>query len=521
MANQLRSELIGAIHVLNNQGWSNRRIAGQLSIHRETVATHLKLAASSPNRIDGTWNNKESAGRRGPKSKCWELRRVILDRLQQRLSARDIFQTLVAQHGFEGSYASVRRFVARQRHLLKQHASDHHTVCHSWMLDVLQGVKTVKTLQSELGNQDAVVILSNKVITTRLKTRNKALTVLARLKGIANSDIAQFLRVGRKTTNQYFALYMQNGTKGLFARRKKRNQKWQHPRYRDAVISTLHTPPREYGINRTTWKQEDLRHVLREKKGVRMSRKRIRSILKKAGYRWRKARRVLTSNDPAYREKLERISSILSHIGPRERFFSIDEFGPFQITKKPGRKLVAPGENHTVPQYQKSKGSLILTAGLELCTNQVTHFYSEKKNTKEMIRLLDVLLAKYTEMETLYLSWDAASWHISKEFHAKVDQVNQRRDADPKTPRIELAPLPSCAQFLNVIESIFSGMARAIIHNSDYKSEREAMQAIDQYFAERNAAFLKQPKRAGNKIWGKERVLPVFSDSNNCKDPRW
>jgi hypothetical protein len=30
----------------------------------------------------------------------------------------------------------------------------------------------------------------------------------------------------------------------------------------------------------------------------------------------------------------------------------------------------------------------------------------------------------------------------------------------------------SGAQFLNVIESVFSGMARAIIHNSDYDSTR-------------------------------------------------
>jgi len=35
-------------------------------------------------------------------------------------------------------------------------------------------------------------------------------------------------------------------------------------------------------------------------------------------------------------------------------------------------------------------------------------------------------------------------------------------------------PLPAGAQFLNVIESVFSGMARAIIHNSDYESLKHA-----------------------------------------------
>ena len=41
------------------------------------------------------------------------------------------------------------------------------------------------------------------------------------------------------------------------------------------------------------------------------------------------------------------------------------------------------------------------------------------------------------------------------------------------TARVELAPLPASAQFLDVIESVFSGLARAIIHNSDYSSVSE------------------------------------------------
>lgn len=89
------------------------------------------------------------------------------------------------------------------------------------------------------------------------------------------------------------------------------------------------------------------------------------------------------------------------------------------------------------------------------------------------------------------------------------------------TPRVSLAPLPACAQFLNVIESVFSGMARAIIHNSDYPSADMCKAAIDRYFAERNQHFREHPKRAGNKLWGAEIVPPVFAEGQNCKDSRW
>jgi hypothetical protein len=88
-------------------------------------------------------------------------------------------------------------------------------------------------------------------------------------------------------------------------------------------------------------------------------------------------------------------------------------------------------------------------------------------------------------------------------------------------PLIETAPLPAGAQFLNVIESVFSGMARAIIHNSDCKSTDAAKAAIARYFEDRNANFQRHAKRAGKKNWGDEREPSAFSDANNCKDPRY
>jgi len=64
-------------------------------------------------------------------------------------------------------------------------------------------------------------------------------------------------------------------------------------------------------------------------------------------------------------------------------------------------------------------------------------------------------------------------------------------------------------------------MAGAVIHNSDCASVDECKRAIDRHFREWNAAFAKSPRRAGNVIWGEEREPPIFSEANNCKDPRY
>lgn len=163
-----------------------------------------------------------------------------------------------------------------------------------------------------------------------------------------------------------------------------------------------------------------------------------------------------------------------------------------------------------------------MTSALELSQNQLTYFYSPRKDTGEMLRMLSKLLQQYAHKSRIFLSWDAASWHLSKMLHAHVAEHN---DAVTKGavagPLVELAPLPAGAQFLNVIESVFSGMARAIIANSNYESVDEARAAIERYVLERNEKFRRTPKRAGDKIWGMERELARFSSSNNCKDPRY
>ena len=135
-----------------------------------------------------------------------------------------------------------------------------------------------------------------------------------------------------------------------------------------------------------------------------------------------------------------------------------------------------------------------------------------------MIKLLEILVKQYADTDKIYMSWDAASWHASKLFYKRADQINSPAyRAEHKTPHVELAPLPSCAQFLNVIESVFSGMARAIIHNSDYGSLTACKAAVDRHFAERNAFFKANPKKAGRIIWGKEITPSTFSPANNCK----
>ena len=398
------------------------------------------------------------------------------------------------------------------------------SVEYCWMLRLLQGDIGASDLEADartgISSADAESLVA-KVRNARLALRNRAVAVAAHVRGISMSVISRFLFLSRPTVCEYIKRFRQGGVPELFDLTRKEVKKADDSHYKDAVFKILHAPPHEYGFNRTTWRMADLKKVLAIQ-GVRSAPANIRQIIRLAGFRVRKAKKVLTSNDPDYRTKLQEITNILRNLKSNEKFFSVDEYGPFAVKIQGGRSLMRPGEIRTVPQYQKSKGSLILTAVLELSENQVTHFYSDRKNTDEMLKLLQVLLEKYADQSCIYFSWDAASWHASKKLYKRVEEINSLEyRAEHKVPLVKLAPLPSCAQFLNVIESIFSGMARAIIHNSDYASVDACKAAIDRHLEERNQHFRANPKRAGKKIWGKELVPPEFSEFNNCKDPRY
>jgi len=353
----------------------------------------------------------------------------------------------------------------------------------------------------------------------------KAVVVIDSHRGAGPTNLSSKVEKCPRIVKRWIEAFIQKGMHALRANRKRHQcseRLAEMKQKRDRIIEILHETPQIHGINRASWSLKTLARAFEKQYGESIGKSTLSEYVKAEGYTFRKARHVLTSPDPSYRQNLQEITRVLSNLRKDERFFSIDEFGPFSVRMRGGTALTPKGTIRVVPQRQRSKGRLIVTGALELSTNQITHFYSEKKNTGEMIRLLDILLQQYSNQRCLYLSWDAASWHVSAKLNERISEVNLAAETGPGgTPVVKLMPLPASAQFLNVIESVFSGMAKAILHNSDYRSVDDCKTAIDRYFDERNEAYRRNPRRAGRKIWGKELVKPCFTPSNNCKDPNW
>lgn len=124
-----------------------------------------------------------------------------------------------------------------------------------------------------------------------------------------------------------------------------------------ALIEILHHKPKVYGINRSNWNQESLAEAFGKLYGQRPSKSWVGRQLRKAGLTWKKSRRVLTSPDPNYREKVEVLLNTLRSLTADEDLFFVDELGPLQVKRYGGRSYTAKGTTLTHPQSQKSKGS--------------------------------------------------------------------------------------------------------------------------------------------------------------------
>jgi len=118
---------VSAILTLREHGWSQRRIARELGLHPDTVGRYIRLSVEDPKPAKAPTGSGDSKPVKAPtgsgetdtcdatsgRSQCEPFREVIEAKLQSGLSCQRIYQDLRDEHGFEGSYYSVRRFVRR------------------------------------------------------------------------------------------------------------------------------------------------------------------------------------------------------------------------------------------------------------------------------------------------------------------------------------------------------------------------------------------------------------------------
>jgi transposase len=148
------------------------------------------------------------------------------------------------------------------------------------------------------------------------------------------TKISKVIERSYKTIKKWHAAYIDGGIKRLDLNRTRVVPAQITNKIRlkkERLIKLIHESPSLHDINRTSWSLLTLAQAYNKIYGEAIGRTSVSEYIRSEGYKFKKARTVLTSPDPEYRIKLKKITNILTNLKPNEKFFSFDEFGPVAI----------------------------------------------------------------------------------------------------------------------------------------------------------------------------------------------
>ena len=227
---------------------------------------------------------------------------------------------------------------------------------------------------------------------------------------------------------------------------------------------------------------------------IQLSRSRLHRILTQGEIRAHKIRYYVERRDPEFESKMVEVLHVYKEVEivnaelvrgtlkePSVVTISYDE--------KPGIQALATTTPDRPPKPQqfpshlrdyeyKRLGTVSLLAGLDLHTGRVTAIVRDHHASADFIALLGELDQGYPPQTRIRLLLDNHSAHISKETQAWLSLHPQR---------FEFVFTPKHGSWLNIVETMFSKMARSMLRGIRVTSKQELIDRIHLYFAQINA----------------------------------
>ena len=261
---------------------------------------------------------------------------------------------------------------------------------------------------------------------------------------------------------------------------------------RSYIIRIACTKPSELGKSYELWTNRSLTEYIKENAPedynlINISNGTVSKILRKSMIRPYKITYYEEKTDPEFSKKEREILHVYKEVeiyrkeGKKDlvALLSYDEKPGIQATgnlysdKPPSSKYSTWSRNHDY----KRLGTLSLLAGIDLLTGEVTHIVREKHRSTEFIEFLKIIDSKYPEGYVIVIILDNHSIHKSNETQRYLNERNGR---------FKFVFTPVHASWLNIVETMFSKMARSFLRGIRVKTKDELKNRIDMYFNEIN-----------------------------------
>jgi transposase len=225
-----------------------------------------------------------------------------------------------------------------------------------------------------------------------------------------------------------------------------------------------------------------------------LSRSKLHKILTEAKLRPHKIRYYVERRDPDFEPKMAAVLHVYKEVeiineGLLRGTLREAPMITVSYDEKPGLQALAPTSpdlppvpgqhpSHTRDYEYERLGTVSLLAGLDLHSGRVTETVCDTHKSSDFIAFLQKLDASYPTGIPLRLLLDNHSAHISRETQAYLKTV-------PERFRFVFTPTPG--SWLNLVETLFSKMARSLLRGIRVATKQELVERLHQYFEEVNA----------------------------------
>lgn len=330
----------------------------------------------------------------------------------------------------------------------------------------------------------------------------RAAILLDALSGQSDEAIAQHHHVSRGTVVLCIRKCLQSGLETALQELPRSGKPRRLPDDAQAwVRSCASQKPKELGYSYELWTYGLLTAHIREHCVAaghpalqKLSRSKLHKILHEGELRPHKIRYYVERRDPGFESKMANVLHVYKEVEIINDGLlrgEVRELGMVTISydEKPGIQALAvttpdrppvtgQHSSHLRDYEYKRLGTVSLLAGLDLHSGRVIETISNTHKSSDFIAFLRKLDDAYPKQQKIRLLLDNHSAHISRETRQYLDSVPQR---------FVFVFTPTHGSWLNLVENLFSKMARSLLRGIRVATKQELIDRIHQYFEELNA----------------------------------
>lgn len=307
----------------------------------------------------------------------------------------------------------------------------------------------------------------------------RARIVLLASQGINSSDIAFELGVDVKTVRKWRLRFKYLSFDGLLDEKRAGRPPLFDSKVQHEVFSlVVQTPPEPY----SSWTLDLLAKVMIDTNIVSsISIETLSRWLREAELKPHRVRGWLTSKDPEFRQKRDRIVDLYLNPPRNSLVLSVDEKTNIQALERVRPELpMKRGKARQIDNEYKRHGVVNLLACFDVRTGQVFGSTVKRNDSQAFIGFLEGLLERHPKRK-ICLVLDNGSTHCSK-----ATMVFLARH-----PRVKLYFTPTHASWLNQIELWFSSLTRHALRKASFTSIESLVDRIHLYIAHHNQELAK------------------------------